>query len=61
MITDRLIDTLSRSIEVKNIIESTDDKDFLITVLYFRNREVYRHTLDLSPLYESFKKRVDSN
>ena len=61
MITDKLIDTLSKSIQVETIIESNEDTDYLITVLYFRSREVYRHRLDLSPLYDSFLKRVDSH
>ena len=58
MITDKLIDTLSKSIQVETIIESNEDTDYLITVLYFRSREVYRHRLDLAPLFDSFLKRV---
>ena len=58
MITEKLIDTLSKSIRVENILESTESDDFLITILFFRGREVYRHSLDLSPLYDSFRERL---
>ena len=60
MITDKLIETVSKSIKVENILESDDSTDYLITVLFFRNREVFRHSLNLRPLYESFKNRLDS-
>ena len=57
---ESLIDKLSRYIKVENILENTKTADHLTTILYFRNKEVFRHTLDLEPLYQSFKNRLDS-
>ena len=59
MISDKVISSLAAHFSVINEIEETEEAVYMITIVRFKNRELYRHTLDLSPLEEAFHRRLD--
>ena len=59
VIPDRIIDKLAAHFSVDNHIETTPEKDYLVTEVKFKSKILYTHRLDLEPLYESFASRID--
>ena len=61
MISDKVIQTLAKYFAVENRIQTHQDKDYLVTILIFKDREIYRHELDLDPLYNRFRDRMKND
>ena len=61
MIPDRIIDKLAAHFSVDNHIETTPERDYLITQVLFKSKILYTHRLDLDPLYKSFKKKLSED
>ena len=59
MIPDRIIDKLAAHFSVDNHIETTPERDYLITEVKFKSKTLYTHRLDMEPLYSSFISRLD--
>ena len=61
MIPDRIIDKLAAHFSVDNHIETTPEKDYLVTEVKFKSKILYTHRLNLDPLYKSFKKKLSED
>lgn len=53
-----MIQTLGSKFEVENVLEDDGDTMLLITIIKFDGIEIKRHELDLTPMYESFERRL---
>jgi hypothetical protein len=53
-----MVQTLSGKFEVENQFVDDGDQMLLVTIISFDGREVKRHELDLSEMYEAFAQRL---
>ena len=58
-IEDKLLRLVSDHLKVENTLE--DDPLILRTSIYFRNRSVYTHDLDLSPLIPILREKLNED
>jgi hypothetical protein len=55
----KLISSIRKHMQVTNEIAHTDDTLDLITTVSYDGYIVFSHKLDLNPLYEIFKERLE--
>jgi hypothetical protein len=60
-LTDKLIDRVSSTLRLEQSITSEDGALLLVTKTYIGSRLVYSYDMDLEPLYEIFKDRLQSD
>ena len=60
MITEKLIESLSKRLQVTNHLEETPDTVYLVTNISLGNKQLFSHSLDMNPLLTYLEKKYPS-
>ena len=58
---DKLIKSFTSGFEITNHLVDDEDGWFLQTTCSYEESVIYTHRLDMMPLYDSMKKRMENN